>query len=642
MYSKWDNFQLPQLTENDYGTRWPAGTTQIAKELLCFKSCRMGKKWKGLQPALTHFLNIQRRLFPTMIELYKDVPKGRIWNNYYLDVASKLCEFQHTLLTGPASANKTYCAASFDFTSFICAPHETMVMVSTTSGSASERRIWADIKDFHREARYEEEGIEPIGEIVEYMKVICFDPGKQLGGADKNSRDLRNAIQVIPIATDSSGEAALTTIQGTKNVFVIWTLDEMAQMQDGVTRPNGNLRGNPHYQFIGIGNASDVTDPHGKDCMPHGGLDSLSLDADREWTSATGKSVLFLHGHESPNNHPFVDQSKMEKSTDYPFPYASNKLACDQTALDYGSGNKEEGEAMADYWKFCIGFWPPATAVSALYTRNLFKQHKACDEPELIMSGKRTFGSGDFAFSCGGDSNSFYHIQFGYTAAGMKQLTFAKETINVRSKAKSNKEFNIQTAASFIDLMHSHSIKFRDFGGDIGNDAAITFNEMSRIGKTHDLVGISSVGAAGEPKKYKNKVTELWFKARDLIKTGLCRGINPQAKYFTQLCQRKYNSLGKNFYEIEKKKDMKKRIGRSPDDADAFIYCCWMVIQSGLFDDELAAVQSIKSAEDIAEEEQEMREMTQADPRYPRSNYEDDSQLTDFSDELAEYSMDLY
>ena len=641
MYSKWDNFQLPQLTENNYGINWPKGTVQITKELMCFKQCRMGKRSPGMMPALTHFLNIQRMLFPTKIELYVDVAKGRIWNNYYLDVASKLCDFQHTLLTGPASANKTYGVASFDFTSWICAPHETLVMVSTTSGSASERRIWADIKDFHREAKYEECGIEPIGEVVEYLKAIVYDPGKQLGGSDKNSRDFRNCIQVIPIATDSSGESALATIQGSKNKFVNWTLDEMAQMQEGVTRPNGNLSQNPHYQFIGIGNANDVTDPHGRDCMPYGGIESLNIDADREWTSATGKSVLFLHGDESPNNHPYIDQSTITKVTDYPFPYASNKLSADRTAIEYGYGNKEEGEATSDYWKFCKGFWPPATATSALYTKNLFQEHDALKEGDVLVSGVRTFAAGDFAFSCGGDSNSFYTIKFGFTAQGKKQLVFAKEGISVRSKAKSNKEFIKQTAHSFIDLIAAHGVRFKDFGGDIGNDAALTFNEMSKAGKTHELVGISSVGAAGEPKKYKNKVTELWFKARDLIKTGLCRGINTQSKYYTQLCQRKYNSLGKNFYEIEKKKEMKKRIGRSPDDADAFIYCCWMVIQSGLFDDELAAINEVKTAEEEAEDEAQLKYLNDMDPRFRNRGNEDYSQLTDFSDMMEDYA-DVY
>lgn len=633
-FSKWDGFSIPQLTENDYGIAWPKGTRQISKELLCFKACRMGKRTEHMRPAFMHFLNIQRMLFPTMVDLYKDVPKGRIWNNYYLDIANKLCQFNNSLLTGPASANKTYCAASFDFTSFICAPHQTLVMVSTTSGSASERRIWGDIKDFHREAKYEECGIEPIGEIVEYLKAIVYDPGKQLGGSDKNSRDFRNSISVIPIATDSSGESALATIQGSKNMFVIWTLDEMANMNEGVTRPNGNLNKNPHYQFIGIGNAGDITDPHGRDCMPLGGLEALNIDADREWISATGKHVLFLHGDETPNNHPFVDQSLIKQITDYPFIYSSNALASKDSAIEYGFGNAAEGMETSDYWKFCIGFWPPATSVNNLYTANLFKSFNATKEPDTIVSGIRNFGAGDFAFTAGGDSNVFFHAKIGFTASGKKQIQFSKETIPIRSKAKDSKDFITQVAASFVDLIQSHNIRFKDFGADIGNDAALTLNEMSKIAKTHDFFGISSVGAAGDSKRYKNKVTELWFRARDLIKTGLCRGINLQSKYFTQLCQRKYQSLGKNFYLIEPKRDMKKRIGRSPDDADAFIYLCWMIIMSGWVDEELSSIKEIKTKEEEEEDEDDYRERS---GKF-KVDDEEEFQLTDYSDDLFSYS----
>ena len=211
-YNKWDDFVLPQLTESNYGIEWPRNTAQITKELMCFKIC--WEKQKGFSETLGafyHYLNIVRLLWPTDIDIFKDVKKGgiykddgRIWNNYFLDIAFKLCNSKRKrkCICGPASANKTYCVANYDYVCYICAPNETLVMASTTSGSASERRIWADIKDFHRKAKWAECGIEPVGEIIEYLKAITFDPGKQLGGADFNSRDFRNGITVIPIAND--------------------------------------------------------------------------------------------------------------------------------------------------------------------------------------------------------------------------------------------------------------------------------------------------------------------------------------------------------------------------------------------------------------------------------------------------------
>ncbi len=604
VYTKWDRFELPPLTESyHYDIPWPRGTSQLTKELICFKKCRMGERLPGMRPALIHFLNIQRLLFPHMIDIYKDVPKGRVWNNYYLDAAEELCDFTGTgqernVFTGPASASKTYCVANYAFTSFIMAPMETMAMVSTTSGAASERRIWADIKDFHREGRYEQCGIQPVGAIIEYLKAIVFDPGKELEGKKETNRDFRNGIQVIPIAVDSKGEAALTTIQGTKNVFVIWALDEMAQMTDGVTRPNGNLGQNPHYHFIGIGNANRPDDPHGKACAPVGGLDGLSPET-RRWTAATGHRVLLLHGDETPNNHPYIDQTVIKKVTDFPFPYISNRISADIAALEYGNGSITDGRETADYWKFCKGVWPPVGASNNLYTKQLFKNYDADQPHDIIIYGIRPFGSGDFAFSAGGDANVFYTATFGFNKDGLKRINFAKETTAIRSKAVDKKEFIRQIASLYFDQIKRHNIDYKDFGADTGNDASLTFNELSKLASTYDFKGISSIDAAFD-SRYANRVTELWFRARDLIKTGICRGIDLTGKHVSQLTERKYNQVGKNKYQIEEKKKMKIRMGRSPDDADAFVYLCNMIIESGIVDEEIAEVKRIKSTEEEA------------------------------------------
>jgi hypothetical protein len=621
-YNKWDNYVLPQLTENDYGFYWPDGTSQLTKELKAFRICREGRGHEvpELLSMFDHFLNIIRLLFPENVDIYKEVKKsdiyyedGVIWNNYFLDIASKFCEKEQEtkkkqILTGPASANKTYVAAVFGYICFLSAPEETMVLVSTTTGSASERRIWADIKDLHRNAKFTENGMAPIGEIVDYLKALTFDPAKQVYDAKLNSRDFRNGISVIPIPTDSDGEAALSQIQGSKNTFVIWILDEMAQMRPGVTRPLRNLiPSNPHVHFIGIGNANEPTDPHGENCMPKEGFKSLDYTTDREWRSANGYDVLFVSGNESPNNHPLINQGAIKKTTDYPFPYATNRMGIDLVAEDTGNGDLEKGRNTVDYWKFCIGWWAPTTAVSALYTQNLFTDSGSCKPPELVMSSPRVFGAGDFAFTSGGDDNGFVWASYGITETGKKQVTIPRDVLSLKIPAVAKEEFNKAVAKEYVEHIRQFKIQSTDFGGDSGNDAAITLNEMSKLARTHDFVPISSIGAASRPERYKNKVTELWFNARDLIRTGVFKGIDVNSQFVKQLCDRRYESRGKDVYQIEKKKDMKKRIGRSPDLADTFIYVCYMLIRSGLFDNEIEKVREVKTVEEERDEEREMK-----------------------------------
>lgn len=618
-YSKWDNWTLPKLEVNDYGVSWPPGTRQIIKELKGFRYGIEKNPLPGSISVFDHFLKIIMLLFPHKIDLFKDVVKGgvyresgRIWNNYCLDIAEELCldkEESWTILAGPASANKTYICALYGYCRYLCHPEKTIVIISTTSAQGSERRIWGAVKEFHEEGRFKECGIEAPGEIIQYLKAITFDSKKQIEESDVKKRDLRSGIIVIPIPVDDSGESALTTIQGTKNEHVVWIVDELAQMRENVTRPTRNLSYNLFFNFIGIGNSSSPNDPHGKAAMPDGGLKSLSVNRDRRWISAKGASVLFLHGEESPNNHPLIDQSKVKKPSDYPFGYTSNPFVSRKIALEAGDGDIEAGKMTVDYWKFAIGWWAPLEATNSLMTNNLAEANGATLPAEIIVSNKRIFAGGDFAFSSGGDENTLFPITFGITASGKKQVTFPTDAIAIKVAATAKDEFNEANAGEFVRVINKLEMAYEDFGADSSHDAAITLNAMGRIASTHSFVAISSMGAAYDKDKYKNKVTELWFQFRDLIRTGIVRGLNTKSKAWTQACERMYETKGKGFYQIEPKRDMKGRIGRSPDHADAMIYGAFMLIRSGLISEELEKARTIMDREDMQQERDRLREL---------------------------------
>jgi len=72
-------------------------------------------------------------------------------------------------------------------------------------------------------------------------------------------------------------------------------------------------------------------------------------------------------------------------------------------------------------------------------------------------------------------------------------------------------------------------------------------------------------------KKYANRVSELWFGAHSLMKSGQIRGVDPDMA--REMCEREYTtdkSGGDLRMRVESKEDMKARTGgRSPDVADA-------------------------------------------------------------------------
>lgn len=590
-HERWSSFHLNESI-NDFGERWPAGTTQLTKDLVGFYRARMGLKRKEFLSAFEHCLRIIRMLWPKTIEIYKDTTKGRIWNNYFLDVIQEACQFRDLVITGPASAAKTFGISVFANINFYCAPNKTLVMISTTSGSASERRIWGDVKDLHRDAKWEQNGyigrngVAPIGEVIEYLKTLTFDENKTLSNSNINERDLRNSVTVIPISDDSKGESALATIMGSKNESVLWIVDELPAMMDNVDKPNLNLRANPFFQFIGIGNANRKSDPHGVLCEPRDGWDSISDKEGGAWISRKGKTVLFLHGEDSPNEHPIV--SHLNEKKKLPFPYLSNRFDREEIAIEAGNGDREMGLKSLDYYRFGIGIWVGDDYLNTVISEKYVKHFSATDDPiPWIGDGRvRTFCGADFAFTSGGDNNALFFIEHGYNYLGDPQIVLDKINIVISPNVETKEEFRRAVAKEIVRYCIKRNVDPLDFGCDISNDGglmlqAIEIEWSASIGSPVRIVGLSSQGKATN-EKYGKMVSQYWLSTRELISGGCVRGFNILSGYASDLFKRLVINNGRNVNDVESKIEMKKRIRRSPDFGDSFCYAVHLLIASGL------------------------------------------------------------
>jgi len=109
------------------------------------------------------------------------------------------------------------------------------------------------------------------------------------------------------------------------------------------------------------------------------------------------------------------------------------------------------------------------------------------------------------------------------------------------------------------------------------------------------------------------------MQVRELISTGAVCGFNTNSKYAKDLFERRYSTEQKVF-KVEKKKEMKKRIHRSPDNGDAFTYMTHLISQSGMLD--------VKSAEEFARdpisEEIKLRYFTPLHVRYAQVDEDDE------------------
>jgi len=86
----------------------------------------------------------------------------------------------------------------------------------------------------------------------------------------------------------------------------------------------------------------------------------------------------------------------------------------------------------------------------------------------------------------------------------------------------------------------------------------------------NDVIGIDNAGKSNEPEKYYNKRAEIWCRAADMFAGGDIQLMNIEPRLRGQLCTPAYEFRNGRIL-IESKADIKKRLGNSPDRADAYV-----------------------------------------------------------------------
>lgn len=558
---------------------------QLTKELKMFHAAKQGINLHGGRSAFHHALNITYILHRNeTIEVCKNFKGYKVPNNYFLDNLYDLCQFEHIAFTGSASCAKTFTAAWFGLINFYSYPIDidgdgTSVLFTTTAGSHSERRGWGDIKKLHRRARWDLAGHFEIGKIIEHLKCIVFDT-KEIDESKATQRDYRNGISVVAVGQDKSGEAAYEALIGTKNKNVLWIIDEGPIMPVGILDARINLSSNPVFQIVMLGNANDRNDPHGQACEPEDGWDSINVDRDRFWRGKT-MNVRFNHGEESPNDL-YIPEGLSKRKNDLPYPYLSNRISRDEMAVAAGNGDLDYGKTTLHYYKMAVGFWSATGVQQTVLSEGFVKNFQSTEDPEIWQGKQRIFAGFDPAFTSGGDACSLLFGITGRTMGGKEQLLFDKDNINIDPTHSDKEEYRKLVARRVVELCKKRDVHISDLALDGSNDGGLMAQEIEKEWGERGVTIISSQTDSSHPK-YGTKVAQYWMETRELIATRKTRGFNLSSKYAKDLFERRTdNSSNKGKINVEKKKDMKKRIRRSPDHGDSFVYLCTVIKRSGV------------------------------------------------------------
>lgn len=550
-----------------YGCLWPTDDP-IKVELECI---RLGGTWTthdgrshghGLP---FHVIQFSRHVWPW----YK-------WHRWATDVhLPELCRPRHRLgVFGPSSSGKS-CTTGLAYLIFYFArPDNTTVLVSSTTRDELDLRIWGEIIMFWREAKE----IAPWlpGHLTDSKQMISTD------GKDVEGRDRRNGIIGRPCKVGNKWliGSGTSPFVGIKNDYVYLAADEAGLMPDGFLQALANLTSNPSCCASVLGNLSDVDSPLGQACEPEHGWDALT-DSDRSRVYSTrwcnGRAVQFI-GSDSPNLD-FPEGSE-------PYDKLIGRRYLSQCASDYGLDTPL-------YNMFASGKIPRGTMQNRVITKAVCEKFGAFEEVTWGHEPITKLYCADISYTADhGDKTVGRPLAFGKDAEGKLRLAPLERplvyTPNDRSSGSVEEQLASQMMAECLRLGIPPEHVFYDGTGRSSFTAALmrlwstrvnpvefggtATNRPNFVGRRYhedldwrrkkgDLLPCDEV--------FGKMVTELWFAWRYLVEANQLRNMDEETVKEGAL--RLWKLTMGNRMDVEPKKEMKLRLGRSPDSSDCFV-----------------------------------------------------------------------
>jgi hypothetical protein len=540
----------PKRTFVKYGYEWPLGTGDLDIELYCFRRghpVELG----GLGKA-GHYKEAVALLWGPHNDRIQF--KWTPWGDRKLEAS---CKHKYLAVSGCANSEKSDFYAVWGIINFLCAPIETMVLITSTSLKESRGRIWGRVEDYWLGAQHVCGGALP-GKLVSSIGMIRFeDPTGEFKTSD------RCGIHLIAGEKKKEKESIGKMI-GLKNQRVFFIADELPELSHAILEAAfSNLASNPEFQLIGTGNPSSIYDPHGVLSKPKGGWASVTPN-DEEWETEKGYHIRF-DALKSPN--------VLAGRTIYPWLPTQAKI--DNAMRDTG------GEDSFAFWRMWRGYWCPNGSTETVVSEaDIIKF--GCEETEVKWKTQPmvVLTSLDPSFTSGGDKSVRTVAEFGEDHTGKMVLLFKKQEPLYEDITKKDQPRNFQIAQQFKAKSEADHIS--PDRAAVDDTGAAAFGDIVHVVWDRRVVRVNFGGKASERpvsaenkqtracEVYANRVTELWCSIRAFMRAGQIRGISPDLGQ--ELTSRKMKHIKSGAVlkqQVETKEDMRARTGKSPDAADS-------------------------------------------------------------------------
>jgi hypothetical protein len=381
-----------------------------------------------------------------------------------------------------------------------------------------------------------------------------------------------------------STSEGLGSFVGIKNKRVRLIVDELSLLPRVIIDAISNLDKNPDFKCVGLGNPKETTDALGilaEPAVEMGGWDS-GIDqkpVTKTWPTRRPDGIcLQLVGSDSPNldgtlGIPLITQEQIDRDIAF-----------------YGKDSLQ-------FTMMNQGMMPRGQGTQRVLTRALCQKFRAFDEPVWRDSVIKKIAFMDAGY--GGDRCIFGELQFGLPAeanvsdvamiGGLAQQTPAShmnrqilalvDTVLVPVSAEKEADLPEDQIVRFVvEQLTKRGIPMEDFFYEPGMRTKLTVAFARITGKTGNPV--DSGGKATERPVahgidvkccdyYFNFITEQWWAVRLAVESGQFRGMKESV--LAELCAREWKYAASQKIQVETKAEMKRKTGRSPDEADALV-----------------------------------------------------------------------
>lgn len=556
-----------------YGLTWGVQTTALEIELFFIKNggtySRPGKSHKKYGKGIVHHMReAQKLLWP-----------WKVWHKWADLQLECYCQYRTIVVIGAASTGKSFEAACNVLTDYYAHPFTTSVIVCSTTIANLEDRVWGEIKRLHKDAQKLHPDLP--GTIIESKQRIVTDEDED---EESEGRDLRNGLVGVPC---QKGDifTGLAQFVGRKNKRVRLLADELSLLPRAFVDAISNLDKNPDFKAIGLGNPKDTTDALGVLGEPsaeaggwEGGIDQAP--GTKTWPIRRPQGICVqLPGSDSPNldgrlGIPLINQNDIDRDIAF---YGKESLfysMMNEGRMPRGQGNRR------------------------VLTRQFCLRHRALEEPRFADNNLTRIGFLDAAYrGVGGDRCVFGELQMGYEGLGEEadqlvqaivsqqtqqparlQVLYLKDTMIVPIQAGNFKDPEDQIVQFVMEQCLARNIAPQHFFFDAGMRTALV-SAFARLWSP----AVVPIDFGGKPSQrkvsgnldvlccdyYSKFVTELWFSVRLVIEAQQFRGLTEDI--MSEGCQREWKMVAGNKIEVESKKDMKMKTGRSPDLFDGLV-----------------------------------------------------------------------